>query len=69
MTGEISAELRITVEQETPDGRWVYDPTARYDCRRCGATEGPVTEPRAIAAFAEHVRTVHAGRCHPQTTT
>ncbi|WP_329177849.1 hypothetical protein [Streptomyces sp. NBC_01477] len=68
MSQEIAAELRITAEEETPDGRWIYSPSARYDCHRCGVTEGPVFEPRAITAFAEHVRGIHAGRCRPKTS-
>ncbi|MFI0894867.1 hypothetical protein [Streptomyces sp. NPDC020983] len=44
-------------------------PAARYDCHRCGTTEGPVTGPRPVASFVEHVRAVHAGRCSAQTTT
>jgi hypothetical protein len=57
------AELRVVfAEQGTA-------PTARYDCHRCGTTEGPVSGPRPVRAFVEHVRTVHAGRCPAQTTT
>jgi hypothetical protein len=61
----IAAELRITCEQ-VRDGRTVVEPTARYDCHRCGATEGPVYGAAPVRSFVEHVRQVHAGRCTPK---
>jgi len=60
MTGqEIVAELTVELDKVE----------ARYDCHRCGATEGPVTGPSTVRAFVEHVRSVHASRCRAQTTT
>jgi hypothetical protein len=62
----IAAELRITWEQ-LREGRIVFEPAARYDCHRCGTTEGPVYGTAPVRSFVEHVRQVHAGRCHPTT--
>jgi hypothetical protein len=59
----VGAELRVVFgEQGTT-------PTARYDCHRCGTTEGPVSGPVPVRAFVEHVRAVHSRRCPAQTTT
>lgn len=38
-------------------------PRARYECRRCGVTEGPVSGPGPVRIFVEQVRDVHRGRC------
>lgn len=69
MPQQIAAELRIVAEELTADGRSIFAPSARYDCHRCGATEGPVTGRGPVRAFAECVRDVHAGRCPAQATT
>ena len=49
----------------------VFDsvPAARYQCFRCGATEGPVIGAGPVKSFVDTVKAVHAGRCHPTTTT
>lgn len=41
-------------------------PRARYECRRCGTTEGPVSGAGPVADFVERVRDVHRGRCAAQ---
>ncbi|MFE0875376.1 hypothetical protein ACFW4X_10910 [Streptomyces smyrnaeus] len=42
-----------------------HAPRARYECQRCRTTEGPVEGSIAVTTFIEHVRAVHATRCHP----
>lgn len=64
----VAAELVVVLGEQARNGRWVTQPSARYDCHRCGSTEGPVTGLRAVTVFVEQVRGTHAGRCHPKTT-
>lgn len=64
----VAAVLDIKCGEQARDGRWIVQPTARYDCHRCGTTEGPVTGLGPVKAFVEHVKRIHAGRCPAQTT-
>ncbi|MFJ1581757.1 hypothetical protein ACIOC1_00270 [Streptomyces sp. NPDC088197] len=59
----LAAVLHVDFGQCTRDGRWLSQPSARYECYRCGGTEGPVTGPHPVASFVEHVKRVHATRC------
>jgi hypothetical protein len=63
----VAAELYVNCGQQERNGRWSQEPTARYDCHRCGATEGPVAGVKPVRAFVEHVKAIHAGRCPAQT--
>lgn len=65
----VAAVLDIKCGEQDRLGWWVVEPTARYDCHRCGTTEGPVTGARPVKAFVEHVKSVHAGRCPAQAPT
>lgn len=63
----VAAELLIDCgEWSSSRGRWVTQPTARYDCHLCDTTEGPVTGEGPVKSFVEHVKTVHRGRCSAQ---
>lgn len=59
----VVAVLHINCGEFSRGGHWIREPTARYDCHRCGVTEGPVTGARPVAAFAEHVKRIHRERC------
>jgi hypothetical protein len=59
----LAAVLHVDLGQCARDGRWLSQPSATYECYRCGGTEGPVTGPRPVASFVEHVKRVHATRC------
>lgn len=69
MTGQsgrplvVAAVLHVKFGECSRDGRWLIQPTAKYECYRCGSTEGPVTGPGPVASFVEHVKRIHATRC------
>jgi hypothetical protein len=58
----VAAELHIKCGYLARDGS-TEEPTAYYRCHRCSSTEGPVSGVRAVQAFVEHVKPVHARRC------
>lgn len=63
----VAAELDIKCGEMDRSGDWVVEPTARYDCHRCGTTEGPVTGLHPVRVFVEQVKAVHAARCPART--
>ncbi|MEU7596408.1 hypothetical protein AB0B79_25760 [Streptomyces sp. NPDC039022] len=50
-------------DRRTGHIRWSRPPRARYECLRCGTTEGPVTGAAAVARFVATIRTTHPTRC------
>lgn len=62
----VAAVLHIKCGERDRSGQWLVEPTARYDCHRCGTTEGPVTGFHSVKVFAEQVKAVHASRCPAQ---
>jgi hypothetical protein len=46
-----------------PDGRGVRQPSAKYECYLCGATDGPVYGAPAVFAFAASASSDHRANC------
>lgn len=64
LTGALFVDLGEGREdRRTGHIRWSRPPRARYECLRCGTTEGPVTGPSDVAAFVATIRTTHPTRC------
>ncbi|MGW6481276.1 hypothetical protein ACWGDS_25845 [Streptomyces sp. NPDC055059] len=47
--------------------RYFKPPRARYECLRCGGSEGPVIGAPAVREFVRDIRTEHHTRCTTAT--
>ena len=57
----VVATLHITCGEQSR-GRWIKQPTARFDCNRCFYRES-VTGPERVRAFTAHIRATHRQSC------
>lgn len=63
----VTAVLTIDCGEGRADGNSRYhytrQPRARYECRLCHTTEGPVTGPERVREFVARIRTDHPNHC------